>query len=188
MKCRLTGLHINNKMFKIVYNGCNMKRNTFYLLAGIVALAEVGIFWLSVQIERPILIQVAFVLGVLLLYLARRRVEDRIEDERTAMITQKAALRTLEVSWVAFFVVSLGSAVAAFSRPLGLRPPLPMDPNVTHKVIIRVTEPDVLPFDLFGRFAVGQLILLCLMIFLYVGFRVYYARKYGEWDTDEEQD
>jgi Predicted membrane protein len=116
-------------MFKIVYNGCNMKRNTFYLLAGIVALAEVGIFWLSVELKRPILIQVAFVLGVLLIYLARRRVEERIEDERTAMITQKAALRTLEVFWVVFFVVSLGSAVVAFSRPLGLRPPHPGPPN-----------------------------------------------------------
>jgi hypothetical protein len=31
-----------------------------------------------------------------------------------------------------------------------------------------------------------QLTMLCLMIFLYVGFRIYYARKYGEWDTDEE--
>lgn len=70
-----------------------MKRNTFYLLAGIVALAEVGIFWLSVRLENPIPIQVAFVLGVILLYLARRRVEETIEDERTAMITQKAALR-----------------------------------------------------------------------------------------------
>ncbi|WP_250987579.1 DUF2178 domain-containing protein [Methanoculleus oceani] len=166
-----------------------MKRNTFYLLAGIVALAEVGIFWLSVDLERPILIQVAFVLGVLLLYAARRRVEDRIEDERTAMITQKAALRTLEVFWVVFFAVSLGGAVAAFSRPLGLRPPHPpLDPNATHMLVIRITDPDVLPFDLFGRFAVGQLVLLCLMIFLYVGFRMYYARKYGEWDTDEEQD
>jgi uncharacterized membrane protein len=175
-------------MFKIVYNGCNMKRNTFYLLAGIVALAEVGIFWLSVELERPILIQVAFVLGVLLLYVARRRVEERLEDERTAMITEKAALRTLEVSWVVFFAISLGSAVVAFSRPLGLRPPHPPDPNVTHALIIRITEPDVLPFDLFGRFAIGQLVLLCLMIFLYVGFRMYYARKYGEWDRDEEQD
>lgn len=175
-------------MFKIVYNGCNMKRNTFYLLAGIVALAEVGIFWLSVELERPILIQAAFVLGVLLIYLARRRVEERIEDERTAMITEKAALRTLEVFWVVFFAVSLGSAVAAFSRPLGLRPPHPPDPNVTHTLMIQIAEPDVLPFDLFGRFAIGQLVLLCLMIFLYVGFRMYYARKYGEWDTDEEQD
>jgi len=31
-----------------------------------------------------------------------------------------------------------------------------------------------------------QLGLLCLMIFLYVGFRMYYARKYGEWEIDEE--
>ncbi len=167
-------------MFKIVYNGCNMKRNTFYLLAGIVALAEVGIFWLSVELERPILIQVAFVLGVLLIYLARRRVEERIEDERTAMITQKAALRTLEVFWVVFFVVSLGSAVVAFSRPLGLRPPHPGPPNMA--------PVDVLELPFVGGFALFQMALLCLMIFLYVGFRMYYARKYGEWDRDEEQD
>lgn len=157
-----------------------MKRNTFYLLAGIVALAEVGIFWLSVELERPLLIQVAFVLGVVLLYAARKRVEDRIEDERTAMITQKAALRTLEVFWVVFFAISLGSAVAAFSRPLGLRPHPPY-PRGT-------IPPDALDLPIFGGFAVFQMVLLCLMIFLYVGFRMYYARKYGEWDTDEEQD
>ncbi|MCT8336719.1 DUF2178 domain-containing protein [Methanoculleus sp. Afa-1] len=157
-----------------------MKRNTFYLLAGIVALAEVGIFWLSVELERSILIQVAFVLGVLLIYGARRMVEDRVEDERTAMITQKAALRTLEVFWVTFFVVNLGSAVAVFSRPLGLRPPHPGPPGTA--------PPDMLEFPVIGNFAILQMALLCLMIFLYVGFRMYYARKYGEWDTDEEQD
>jgi len=116
-----------------------MKRNTFYLLAGVVALIEVGIFWLSVEIERPILIQAAFVLGVLLIYIARRRVDETIEDERTAMITQKAALRTLEVFWVVFFAVSLGSAVIAFSRPLGLRPPHPGPPEMA--------PPDVLTSD-----------------------------------------
>ncbi|HPZ33406.1 MAG TPA: DUF2178 domain-containing protein [Methanoculleus sp.] len=167
-------------MFKIMYSGCTMKRNTFYLLAGIVALAEVGIFWLSVSLENPIPIQVAFVLGVILLYLARRRVEETIEDERTAMITQKAALRTLEVSWVIFFVLSLGSAVIAFSRPLGLRPPRPGPEEVF--------PTEALELPVFGGFAIFQMTLLCLMIFLYVGFRVYYARKYGEWDTDEEQD
>jgi uncharacterized membrane protein len=157
-----------------------MKRNTFYLLAGVVALIEVGVFWLSVEIERPILIQAAFVLGVLLIYIARKRVEERIEDERTAMITQKAALRTLQVFWVAFFAVSLGSAVIVFSRPLGLRPPHPGPPGMA--------PPDALALPFIGGFAIFQMALLCLMIFLYVGFRVYYARKYGEWDTDEEQD
>ena len=157
-----------------------MKRNTFYLLAGIVALIEVGIFWFSVEAERPILIQVAFVLGVLLIYVARQWVDERIEDERTALITEKAALRTLEIFWVVFFAISLGSAVVAFSRPLGLRPPHPGPPG---------TAPlDVLELPFIGGFALFQMALLCLMIFLYVGFRMYYARKYGDWDTDEEQD
>ncbi len=39
-----------------------------------------------------------------------------------------------------------------------------------------------------GYFGYIQLALLFLMFFLYVGFRIYYARKYGEWETDEEQD
>jgi len=157
-----------------------MKRNTFYLLTGIVVLAEVGTFWFSVELERPILIQIAFILGVLLLYLARQRVDERREDERTAMITQKAALRTLEIFWVIFFALSLGSAVVAFSRPLGLRPPLPGPPGTT--------PPDMLELPFIGGFALIQMALLSLMIILYVGFRVYYARKYGDWDTDEEQD
>jgi uncharacterized membrane protein len=101
-----------------------MKRNSLYLLIGIIALIEVAIFWLSVELERPILTQVAFIIGILLIYGARRMVEDRIEDERTSMITQKAALRTLEIFWVVFFAVNLGSAVIAFSRPIGLRPPI----------------------------------------------------------------
>jgi len=167
-------------MLKIIYSGLHMKRNTFYLLIGIVALVEVGIFWLSVRLEAPFLIQIAFVLGVVLLYLARRGVEETIEDERTVMITQKAALRTLEVSWVIFFVLSLGSAVIAFSRPLGLRPPRPGPQEMF--------PTEALELPVFGGFAIIQMTLLCLMIFLYVGFRVYYARKYGEWDTDEEQD
>ena len=157
-----------------------MKRNTFFLLTGIVVLAEVGTFWFSVELERPILIQIAFILGVLLLYLARQRVDERREDERTAMITQKAALRTLEIFWVIFFALSLGSAVVAFSRPLGLRPPLPGPPGTT--------PPDMLELPFIGGFALIQMALLSLMIILYVGFRVYYARKYGDWDTDEEQD
>jgi uncharacterized membrane protein len=151
-----------------------MKRNSFYLLIGLIALFEVAVFWLSVELEMPLLISGAFVLGILLIYGARRMVEDRIEDERTNMITQRAALRTLEVFWVVFFAVNLGAAVFTFSRPLGLRPPHLPPP-----------EPNLLQI---GWFSVIQMALLCLMFFLYVGFRMYYARKYGEWDTDEEQD
>ncbi|RXE57046.1 hypothetical protein ABH15_02635 [Methanoculleus taiwanensis] len=153
-----------------------MKRNSFYLLVGLVALLEVVAFWVSVELEIPQLIQVAFILGILLIYGARRMVEGRIEDERISMITQKAALRTLEIFWVVFFAVNLGSAVIAFSRPLGLRP-RPPHPGETELLLPGI-----------GWFATVQMALLCLMIFLYVGFRMYYARKYGEWDADEEQD
>jgi uncharacterized membrane protein len=74
-----------------------IKPNAFYLLVGIIALVEVGIFWVSIQLDMPLLLQVAFVFGIILIYIARRRVEAGLEDERTQFIAQKAALRTLEV-------------------------------------------------------------------------------------------
>lgn len=148
-----------------------MKRNTFYMLVGIVALVEVILFWISIEMSKPLIIQAAIIIGVVLLYLAKRQVTDVIEDERTNMITQKASMRTLEIFWVIFFVVSLGSVVMSFSTPLGLNHPPPPFPQ---------EHPDM------GIFGMFQLYLLCLIIFLFVGFRMYYARKYGDWDEDEE--
>jgi hypothetical protein len=43
--------------------------------------------------------------------------------------------------------------------------------------------PEILPPRMLGYVQLG---LLCVMIFLYVAFRIYYARKYGDWETDEE--
>jgi uncharacterized membrane protein len=152
-----------------------MKRNTFYLILGLVILLEVGIFWWAVQIHNALLSPVAFILGVAVLYLARSRVGEIIEDERTGLITQKAALRTFQVFWVVFFAVNLGMAIIGLGPPGFPRPPVRPPPDQFH------------PFNLVGRFAVVQLVLLGLMILLYVGFRIYYARKYGDWDSDEEQ-
>ncbi len=149
-----------------------MKQNTFYLLAGIVGLAEVGIFWLSVEHHSPLLIVVSIIAGIALLYWARSKVTDRKEDERTALISQKSALRTLEVFWVVFFAISLGGAVIGLGAPGFPRPPRP--PNE-----------GLIPLGNLGFF---QMLLLCLMIFLYVGFKIYYARQLGEWESDEEQD
>ncbi|MDD1711916.1 MAG: DUF2178 domain-containing protein [Methanoregulaceae archaeon] len=150
-----------------------MKRNTFYIIAGIVGLVLVGIFWLSVEIHNPTLITVAFIAGIILLYGLRTRISDRIEDERTILITQKSAMRTLEVFWVVFFAISLGGAVFGLGAPGFPKPP--------H----RPPDEGLIPL---GHLGFMQMTLLCLMIFLYVGFRMYYARQYGEWDTDEEQD
>jgi len=150
-----------------------MKRNTFYILAGIVGLALVGIFWLSVEIHNPTLITVAFIAGIVLLYWLRTRISDRIEDERTILISQKSAMRTIEVFWVVFFAISLGGVVLGLGAPGFPKPP--------H----RPPDEGLIPL---GHLGFMQMTLLCLMIFLYVGFRMYYARQYGEWDTDEEQD
>jgi uncharacterized membrane protein len=148
-----------------------MKKNSFYLLAGCIALALLGIFWYSVEVHRPLYIEIAFISSVAILYLARRKVEDLIEDERSVKITEQAAVRTFQVFWVVFAAFSIGAVmeilyVPQFPRaPPGAHPPVMLGPRMMGYI---------------------QLSLLCLMIFLYVGFRIYYARKYGEWETDEE--
>jgi uncharacterized membrane protein len=160
-------------MSYVLDNEGYMKRNTFYIIAGIVGLVLVGIFWLSVEIRDPLLITVAFIAGIILLYGLRYRITDRIEDERTILISQKSAMRTIEVFWVVFFAISLGGAVIGLGAP-GFPPPPHRPPNE-----------GLVPL---GHLGITQMALLCLMIFLYVGFKMYYARQYGEWDTDEEQD
>lgn len=162
----------------------HLKPNAFYLLVGIIALVEVGIFWLSIEFDTPLLIQAAVIIGVILIYLAKRTVVTGLEDERTQFIAQKAALRTLEVFWVIFFVMGLGSIVMGLNRPLHFQPPR-FPGSEGSPQAIEFTLPLVSP-QTFGRFGFMQLGLLCLMIFLYIGFRVYYGRKYGVSEADEE--
>jgi uncharacterized membrane protein len=149
-----------------------MKRNTFYLLVGVVGLLLVGALWVSIELSTPTVIQGAFLIGVVTVWAAKRTVSETVEDERTSAITQHAAVATLSVFWIIFFLVSIGSVVWEFSRPLGLPPP----PAGT----IAADGPR------FGHLGVLQLGLLGLMIMLYAGFRIYYARKFGDWESDEE--
>jgi uncharacterized membrane protein len=177
-----------------------MKQNTFYMLAGIVGLIEVGLFYLSVEFRNPMMITVAFVAGILLLFAARRRITDRQVDERAALITQKAGVTTFTIFWVIFFATSLGSAVMGLGAPSFPHnfPPPKGGPGMVNATPGSPVEIPVLPgtgagisndgLIRLGYFGYIQLALLFLMFFLYVGFRIYYARKYGEWETDEEQD
>jgi uncharacterized membrane protein len=153
-----------------------MKKNIFYLLIGCIALALLAIFWYSVEINKPLLIEISFILGIVIIYIARKNVTDLIEDERSAKITEKAALRTFQVFWVVFCAFSIGAVIQILHVPSFPR-------NRTFERI-----PDNLPPEIMSPRMMGyiQLGLLCLMIFLYVGFRFYYARKYGDWETDEE--
>ena len=148
-----------------------MKKNTFYLLIGCLALALLAILWYSVEIHHPLLIEISFIAAIAVIYLARRTVEDMIEDERSVKITEKAAVRTFQVFWVVFAAFSIGAVMEILYVPSFPRP------------FPQGRLPEILPPRLMGYIQLGFLI---LMIFLYVGFRIYYARKYGEWETDEE--
>ncbi len=149
-----------------------MLRNTFYILFGCIALVLLAIFWYSVEVHIPLFIIIAFIVGIIVIYLARSRVTNLIEDERDQKITEQATMRTMQVFWVAFCAFSISAVIEILHIPEFPRIPPPS-----------MRAPEILPPRLMGYIQLG---LLCLMIFLYVGFRMYYARKYGEWDTDEE--
>jgi uncharacterized membrane protein len=157
-----------------------MKQNTFYLLTGIIATALVGIFWLSLEWNNPLPIQVGFIIGFIAVYLARGRVTGIIEDERSVAISQKAAFHTLEVFWVVFFTFSLGIIVWTSSHFFGLE----REPGF--RFIREHNPPEAMLGLPFWNPGFLQLIFLCLTIFLYVGFKFYYERKFGGEDLDEE--
>ncbi|MGA9029834.1 MAG: DUF2178 domain-containing protein, partial [Methanoregula sp.] len=94
-----------------------MKKNIFYLMIGVVALVLLVIFGYSVENFTPVLFMIAFVIGVILLYLAYRKVDDFIEDERSARITEKAAMRTLQVFWVCFCAFSIMAVMNLLYMP-----------------------------------------------------------------------
>jgi len=148
-----------------------MKKNTFYLLSGCIAVVLLALFWYSVEIHNPFIIELAFVIGIAIAYFARKKVTDLIDDERSTKITEQAVLRTFQVFWVVFCALSIGAVMQILYMPQ-----FPREYFSSH-------PPKIISPQMMGYF---QLILLCLMIFLYVGFRMYYARKYGEWETDEE--
>jgi len=148
-----------------------MKKNSFYLLVGGIALLLLAIFWYSVEARTPFLIECSFVAAIVIIYLARSKVTDLIDDERSARITEQAAVRTFQVFWVIFCALSIGAVMQILYVP------------TFHREIPPVRSPEILGPRLMGYFQLG---LLCLMIFLYVGFRIYYARKYGDWEIDEE--
>jgi uncharacterized membrane protein len=148
-----------------------MKKNTFYLIGGCIALALLIVFWYSVELKNPLFIEIAFIAGIALAYLAKRKVTGIINDERDVKIGEQAMMRTMQVFWVVFCAFSIGAVMQILYVPTFNRPPAGSPP------------PIMLGSRMIGYIQLG---LLCLMIFLYVGFRIYYARKYGDFETDEE--
>jgi uncharacterized membrane protein len=149
-----------------------MKKNAFFLIGGCIALALLAIFWYSVEVHVRFLAEISFIIAIGIIYLLRKKVTDFTEDERIAKISEQAALRTFQVSWVVFCALSIGAVMQILYVP-----------TFTKADFEEFHPREILGPRMMGYFQLG---LLCLMIFLYVGFRIYYARKYGDWETDEE--
>lgn len=140
-----------------------MKQYTYFLLLGIIAILEVGIFYWSVENLEPLIMTGAVVIGVLAAWISRQMVDDVITDERSHLITEKASLRTLQVMGITLFSYALGG------------------------VVISVGGDTFGPFSYqIARFSFLLMFIVFLMIIVYILFISWYERKFGAGGEDEE--
>ncbi len=140
-----------------------MKQHTYFLLLGLIALIEVGIFIWSVENLEPMVMTTAVIIGVLAAWILRQLVDEVIADERTHLITEKAALRTLQILGVILFSYALGGVVISLRGE--------MFGPFSYQV---------------ARFSFLLMFIVFLMIIVYVLFLSWYERKYGAGGEDEE--
>lgn len=140
-----------------------MKQYTYFLLLGVIALLEGGIFYWSVENLEPLIMAGAVIIGVIAAWISRHLVDDVITDERSHLITEKASLRTLQIMGVTLFSYSLGGIVISLGG-------------------------DVFgPFSYqIARFSFFLMFIVFLMIIVYILFTSWYERKFGAGGEDEE--
>lgn len=140
-----------------------MKQYTYFLLLGIIAFLEAGIFFWSVENLEPIVMTGAVIIGVLAAWISRQMVDEVVADERTHLITEKAALRTLQVMGITLFAYALGGVVISLGGEV-------FGP-FSHQI---------------ARFSFFLMFIVFLMIIVYVLFLSWYDRKFGAGGDDEE--
>lgn len=148
-----------------------MKKNTYFLIIGAIALCVLFSIVRASELHSPNLAIIIFLIGVIIAYLCRRFVDDTLEDELTHQITEKAALRTLQIALVFTTATAIGMIVFSLN---------PLPPPFEH----HFPRPD----RIIGNMGLTQLFLPVFLLFIYTGFRQYYAYKFGYSDSFEEQD
>ncbi len=140
-----------------------MKQHTYFLLLGVIACIEVGIFLWSIENLEPLVMCGAVVIGGLAAWISRQLVDEIVSDERTHLIIEKASLRTLQIVAVLLFAYSLGG------------------------VVISLRSEIFGPFSYqVARFSFFLIFVVFLMIIIYVLAISWYERKYGAGGEDEE--
>jgi len=120
-------------------------------LCGIAVTIAVGalIGW-SVLAGNSMLLLVAVIVGMVLLYLCKSRVEEVIEDERVYRISEKASRRTLQVFGLTIAVIGIALVVLSKSGYAELT-----------------------------QAGLALVYSACGLLVLYLIFYGYYSRKYG---------
>jgi uncharacterized membrane protein len=95
-----------------------MKINSFYLLVAAVAFIVAGIFWWSLESASPLPSLAAILFGIALVCVARRYIDEAVEDGCTEKINGITALRTSQIAGIGLFLYALWISVEAFSREL----------------------------------------------------------------------
>jgi len=140
-----------------------MKQYTYFLLLGIIAILEAGIFYWSVENLEPLIMTGAVIIGVLAAWISRQMVDDVVIDERSHLITEKASLRTLQVMGITLFSYALGG------------------------VVISIGGDTFGPFsNQIARFSFFLMFVVFLMIIVYTLFISWYEHKFGAGGEDEE--
>ena len=145
-----------------------MKKNTFYVICGILAVMLVVLFYYAVQVRMPVLIIIGVLIALGLFFLLRRMVTDIFADERQTLIDMKTCAATLKTGAALFILGNIPIAIYAFSIP----PMIMRGPRF-------VPPPASLPLSQLGVFSLFELSLLVAVLFLYVAFHIHYTHKYG---------
>jgi len=155
----------------------SMKKSSYYLLTGILALVLVILFYIFIKIRLPLLIIPAIILVIVFLVILRRAVSDRSRDERQILIDMKTAMLTMKTSIILFLVGNIPVIIYAFSVP-------PMIFPMPH-----FRPPETVSLIKMGYIALGELVLMAICIIMYGAFHIHYTHKYGGdiEETDNEE-
>ncbi|HEY3361145.1 MAG TPA: DUF2178 domain-containing protein [Methanosarcina sp.] len=81
-----------------------MKRKQFKIINFFATMIMAAVIGFSISIGNPVLAIASFFAGIAVMYLAKRRLEDIVEDERIRQINQKASGITLQFIILSFAI------------------------------------------------------------------------------------
>lgn len=128
-----------------------MDKTTFRRVQTVMTFALAAFVGWSIKIGNVVLPLIGVVVGMMVIFLLKRKVEEVIEDERIYMISEKASRRTIQ-----FFGVTVGLISAA---------------------LIALSRSGYTEFEQIGS-TLGYV--TCTLLVVYMMFYGYYSKKFGE--------